>query len=429
MKNYMLILAIAATAALTACSDNDDTIEYLPTGVTVELPSEAQGYNLTEEKLTFTNVSTGAVSSFTSTGSVNVIPGIYDITYEAKAVTPEGTTLTLRGRVASVNITTADQSISIPVFALADADDLIISEVFYTKTLNTTGKLYNADGYVKLYNNTDHVIYADGITLFESAFATTQKFDYTPDIMNEAMTVWALYTVPGNGTDYPVQPGEYFLIADNGIDHRQSNPNSFDLSHADVEWYDESSVPTVQDIDSPVPNMDKWYCYTASIWIMNGQSNRAWGIARIPVSKEQYLDGDEYWYTYEWDQVLASGTYHRTGQNYKIPNSWIVDVVNSSSESDFQWIVTSPALDMGWAWTGNSSTDKTVYFKSIRRKLLYVDETTGHPVLKDTNNSSADFNCAVVPSEIELQGTAIDADGTLFSGQPTYDGVVTIPAE
>ncbi|MDE6491174.1 MAG: DUF4876 domain-containing protein [Muribaculaceae bacterium] len=425
MKNYMLILAVAAASALTACSDNDDTIEYLPAGVTIELPSDAQGYNLTDEKLTFTNVSTGAVSTFGSTGDVNVIPGIYDITYEAKAVTPEGATLTFRGRVASVNITAAGQSISIPVIALADTDDLIISEVFYTKTLNTSGKTYNADGYIKLYNNTDHVIYADGLTLFESAFATTQKFEYTPNIMNEAMTVWALYTVPGNGTEYPVQPGEYFLIADNGIDHRTANPNSFDLSHADVEWYDESSVPSVQDIDSPVPNMDKWYCYTASIWLMNAQSNRAWGIARIPMTKEQYLDGGEYWYTYEWDQVLASGTYHRSGQNYKILNSWIVDVVNSSSESDFKWIVTSPALDMGWAWVGSSSTDKSVYFKSIRRKLLSVD-ANGKPIFKDTNNSSADFNCAVTPSEIELQGTAIDAEGTKFSGRPTYDGVVTI---
>lgn len=253
MKNHLLILTVAAAAALTACSDNDDTIEYLPAGVTVELPADARDYSLTDEKLTFTNVSTGAVSSFGSAGEVSVIPGIYDITYEAHAVTPEGASLTFRGRVASVNITSAGQSISIPVVALADADDLIIAEVFHTKTLNTSGKLYNADGYVKLYNNTDHVIYADGLTLFESAFATTQKYDYTPDIMNDAMTVWALYTVPGNGTDHPVQPGEYFLIADNGIDHRQANPNSFDLSHADVEWYDESSVPSVQDIDSRSP--------------------------------------------------------------------------------------------------------------------------------------------------------------------------------
>ncbi|MDE6308863.1 MAG: fimbrillin family protein, partial [Muribaculaceae bacterium] len=27
--------------------------------------------------------------------------------------------------------------------------------------------------------------------------------------------VFGFYTVPGNGTQYPVEPGEYFLIADN----------------------------------------------------------------------------------------------------------------------------------------------------------------------------------------------------------------------
>ena len=129
--------------------------------------------------------------------------------------------------------------------------------------MQPSGKQYNGDQYVKIYNNTDHVLYADGVSLMESKFITVTKYDYTPDIMKEAMTVQAIYTIPGNGTDHPVQPGESLIICDTGMDHRVANPNSFDLSRADFEWYDESSVPAHMDIDSPtVPNLDKYYCYT-----------------------------------------------------------------------------------------------------------------------------------------------------------------------
>ena len=56
------------------------------------------------------------------------------------------------------------------------------------------------------------------------------------------------------------------------------------------------------------------------------------------------------------------------------------------------------------------------------RKVLYLRED-GTPVLQDTNNSTADFNAEVTPSEIELQKSAIDVNGTKCSTL-TYDGVM-----
>ena len=55
--------------------------------------------------------------------------------------------------------------------------------------------------------------------------------------------------------------------------------------------------------------------------------------------------------------------------------------------------------------------------------MLYLKD--GHPFLKDTNNSSEDFNGYVVPSEIERQGTAIDINGNKCT-QHTWDGVTPI---
>ena len=120
--------------------------------------------------------------------------------------------------------------------------------------------------------------------------------------------------------------------------------------------------------------------------------------------------------------VLPTGTYPMSGKGYRVPNSWVVDVVNCSVESEYQWNVTSPALDMGWTYCGHVDQDKTRYFKAVRRKVLYLRED-GTPVLQDTNNSTADFNAEVTPSEIELQKSAIDVNGTRCSTL-TYDGVM-----
>ncbi len=64
--------------------------------------------------------------------------------------------------------------------------------------------------------------------------------------------------------------------------------------------------------------------------------------------------------------------------------------------------------------------DKSRYFHSVRRKMLYLRD--GKAVLKDTNNSSEDFNPYCTPSEIERQGTAIDIAGTPCT-QLTWDGI------
>jgi hypothetical protein len=241
--------------------------------------------------------------------------------------------------------------------------------------------------------------------------------------MSEAMNVQALYTIPGSGTDHPVAPGEYLILADTGIDHRVANPNSFDLSNADFEWYDISTSPTNIDIDGPtVENLDKWYCYTLSYFILHNRGFKAYGIARIPVDKETYLT--DYRYDYDYTLVTVAGTFPMSASAYKIPNDWIVDVVTCSVASDYAWNVCAPSLDCGWTHCGSIDKDKDRYFHSVRRKLLRIRDN-GIPEFKDTNNSTEDFNPDCIASEIEIQGTAINYLGDKATTL-TYDGVVPI---
>lgn len=427
MKITKFILAAALMAGfsmqLTSCSDDDAPVVYYPVTLSISLPAEIENSSIIDEEYLFKNVSTNETLKFVSEDGIELVPGLYDITYTAHVRLSNGVTSTMRAMSQSVQINQGENSIVLTAYNTIESDDLIIVEVFNNGTCTSTGAQVR-DSYIKLYNNTDHVIYADGLTLFESNFATTQKYDYTPDIMDQAVVVRFAYTVPGNGARFPVQPGEYFLMVDRANDNRLTSELGFDLTHADVEWYDESSVASQQDTDNPnVPNMDKIFSYSKSITMLD-QAQRAFGIARLGTDAESFLANNAYTANYEFTAPNGNVFNMTVKDVYYIPNSAVVDVVNVAPRDNYVWNVTSPALDCGWTWNLTTTSDKTGYFHSMRRKMLYINED-GNPVFKDTNNSTEDFNTHVVASEIELQGTAMDVDGNKAT-VITYDGVTPV---
>lgn len=426
MRYYCLSLILVLMAAVS-CSDRETEPLSVDVKVNIELPDDIDKTAVEDATVTFHNIGTGLSRTFDADKAdeinVSLLPGLYNIVYKASTVLPGGADGVLKGMANGVEIYSKTAGIHVATFLQATDDDLIISELFFTGTLQSSGDQYNGDQYIKLYNNTDRLIYADGLTIFESAFLTTQKFDYTPDIMAEAVSVDALYTIPGNGHEYPVAPREELLIADIAIDHRAVNPNSFDLSHADFEWYDQSTNPQYVDIDNPtVPNLDKWYCYTLTVWLLHNRGFKAYGLARIPVAKDEYLS--DYRYTCYYDQVTQAGTFPMSKTICRIPNEWICDLVTTSVAAEYKWNVSAPSLDMGWSHCGTIDGDKKRYFHAIRRVAEDVS-ADGKTVLRNTNNSSIDFNAYVYPSEIERQHTAIDRDGTLC-GTETIDGVKSL---
>ncbi|MDR2042502.1 MAG: DUF4876 domain-containing protein [Tannerella sp.] len=418
-----LIPLLAALALLLfSCADETSVIPHSNAGITINIPESVT--EVTGDTLTFLNLSTLAVSRFPARGEAIRLPnGFYDCSYTAEVTYRKGLYLSktlLQGLKESIPVTgDADLTFTLNTSIVESKEDFIIEEIFFTGTLRATGTQYYGDSFVKLYNNTDRVLYADGIALLESKFLSVSTYDYTPDIREDTFTVHAVYVVPGNGLEHPVQPGESFLICDNGMDHRQANPNSFDLSHADFEWYDKSNSPSTMDIDSKTPNLDKYYCYTATIWVLHNRGFRSYAIARMEADSATFLK--DYFYTYKYVMHLPQGDFPMSQSAYKIPNSWIVDGVNCSVEPERVWNVLPPSIDAGWTHCGLMDSDKTRYFKSVRRKMLYLRED-GRRLLKDTNNSSEDFNTECIPSIIEEQGTAIDAAGTKAS-RITCDGI------
>ena len=427
-KSSIFSICVAASLALPffSCSD-EPVVPTVEASIEIVRPEGIDDLQILKETVVFRNLSSGEEMRFDSTEGLAIPVGIYECSYEAEATyvnagdeesaVVEGR---LIGNAESVQVTAAGFKLVLPVYLSVDKDDFIFEEIFFTGTRRASGSSYIGDTYFKIYNNTDHVLYADGLAICESKFKSTQFYTYTPDIRQDEMTVHAIYVIPGNGTEHPVAPGESLVICDTGIDHRISNPNSFDLSDADFEWYDESTNPSHTDIDSPtVPNLDKWYCYTLTVFVPHNRGFSSFALARIPIGKEAYLS--DYYYDYEYTIYVPAGTFPMSGSAYRLPNEWIVDGVNCSVETDREWNVLPPSIDAGWTHCGAMDFDENRFFKSIRRKMLYLTDD-GIRVLKDTNNSTADFNPDCVPSLVEMQHAAIDASGTKAE-RVTYDGV------
>ena len=95
-----------------------------------------------------------------------------------------------------------------------DIRSLVIAEIFPSGTLTPNGDKYIGDQYFRIYNNSDKVVYADSLLILESSFNTILVQNIEPKLTETCFPVQAVYMIPGNGKDVPVQPGGYLTICD-----------------------------------------------------------------------------------------------------------------------------------------------------------------------------------------------------------------------
>ena len=395
MKYFKQLLALALTLVLfNSCKNDDDVINSVvatrnltlqlqkPDNVT-DIQYGTITLTLTElnrnEKVerVFTNLSQNELTLPLLMGSYEVHIAA-TVTYTINGETVAGEMSAFVNKVDLLNNSSFPISLSIK----AKGNDFIIEEIFFAGTATPEGKQYFGDQYIKLYNPTDRVLYADGLVLADSEFLTVNKRDYTPNVMAEAFTAGSMVQIPGTGTQYPVQPGKSIVIAEQGINHKENNPNSIDLSKADFESF---YPPKVKDVDGVgVTNNINLY----GVFIINNRGNRSYVIARFPEGTATS--------TLQYNYEYKIGTKLMQRQALKIPNNWIVDAVNLSTQTGFEWIVTSSSLDAGYTYVANDEKDTSRYGKSVRRKVL--SQNNGKTVFKDTNNSTDDFEILTTPT-------------------------------
>ena len=393
-----IIMMLSVGLFMTSCSSDDDTPVVPMTSLTLEIPANLTNAVLSNASAVVTNVQTQQVvnvtnDKFLKSGDnyqlqlANLEEGTYNVVVKGHLdFTLNGIAGQKDFEVKSENVSISEKSASLKlaVSTFTAQGGFVISEIFFTGTSTAEGGSYSGDQYIRITNNSDVTLYADSIAVLESAFMTTQKEDYTPDLMSTDFSVQACYMIPGNGKSVPVEPGASLTLAINAINHKAEQPNSIDMSGADFEFYDESSNANFTDPDGKAPNLDKWYCYTATIYQFHSRGFNSMAIAKMKTTKEDWLQN----YVYDAKYLFVFGDFSKEMTKkgiYKVPNAWILDGVNLSVESVREWNVLDASIDAGWTYCGKVDRDETRFNKSVIRK----QDANGKYI--DTNNSTNDF--------------------------------------
>ena len=146
---------------------------------------------------------------------------------------------------------------------------------------------------------------------------------------------------------------------------------------------------SVRDTDNPdVPNLNKWFSYSATIWLPNQQCNKSYALVRMPegMTAEKFLaeyNGD---YTY----LSSTGKEMNGNKAYIIPNSWIIDGVNLCVAQDFKMASLAPSIDKSYASIAVENTVANRTGKKFRRRQA-GNSPAGNVILMDTDDSANDF--------------------------------------
>lgn len=381
MKKALLIAAAALSLLAMSCTKK---VEPVNVSVTVDASALAEGVPAPASySVSVTNLSTAEVQKAdTENGAVSfiLVPGLYQVDASASA-SAEGRAYHYVGQEASVNITTSDQAVSVKV-AATESSALAFKEIYYT---NSGTNYYIREQFYEVYNNSDQTVYLDGLCIAQVVAYDYENKPYNFEIDNPEKYVFAqqVWQVSGEGTTYPLAPGESAVIAQWATNHSLAtlNPASAigDLSSAEFEALEKENTTWSGLVltDNKAINLKNIIAaYPLPQWL----SNTA-GPSMILFYPEGTFENNEL--------VAAAGLYKGAKQ---IPIDWIIDGVNTvEDETKIQNKSLPASIDAGVIWCTAAYSGE-----SISRR---ISETTpeGRIIYQDTNNTSNDFVVNVKP--------------------------------
>ncbi len=394
---FLGIAVVAAVAVLSVSCKKEETAKNFNLTVKVIFPegvTEMSDMVVEAAKAGVVTPLEVTVAEGSATATATLPQGDYKISASA--------TVTAKKKAAGaaeVSLYDEDKEVSVSMSEFA-VSPIIIKAVQYTP-----GKMAYiqplSDTWIELVNNSDEVQYLDQIVLVGGMGRQTKPNAWQAngyENLYGGVTQSPVYAFPGNGTDYPLQPGASVVVANAPINHTAQGEgfeNCTDLSKADWEFY---ASYNAKDTDyEGVPNMELvHYPFTSQLnW---GQNFFAWAglIAKLPagVTPAQYVANEE-------NLMTTPGT-TSSFQYLMIPSDYVLDAIDiweTGAEEHYPTFL--PVDDAEGilgpeAWSG----------QGVRRKVTKIEN--GRAYYKDTNKSSADFVVGkVIPGAVP---TEVDAE-------------------
>ncbi|MBO4565614.1 MAG: DUF4876 domain-containing protein [Bacteroidales bacterium] len=373
MKRTVYILLALAMAA--ACNPEPviTDVEWTPV---IDESALGDAPSPGSYKVTLTNIGTEEVVTgelvTASPAAFVLVHGIYNVVIQAHG-SFGGRAFNYIGTANSVSITGKEESYEAIKISASASSALIFKEIHYnaSKVLSGSGS-YLKDTFFEIYNNSSETVYADGICIGDpmsyKVFSFEGKIDNPEDYIFIGTYVWQ---IPGSGSDYPIAPGESFVIAASAIDHTKVAA-TLDLSTAEFETICDKYKDKGQ-ADANAINMTL-ACTVKESGLANqfGKfTDSAWCIfyPSRPLRKDgEYLESN-----------------HANNYGLEVLKSDVLDAIDCLKTENPDDKRLESGLDAGWikcATTGGN--------QSIVRKVAETLED-GRIVLQDTNNTTEDF--------------------------------------
>lgn len=382
---HLSTILILAVLAIVGCKKREGGIQTATIQVSVEYPTTYSSSKAAGVQVKLTSKTDGTVLNGTTDANgmlrlSDIIPGTYNVSAVKSLTATEAQTLT--GVAQELQLNAAENDFNIGGTATLNlklsgsaVGSLLIKEVYYTGSKTASGGTYFSDQFVEIYNNSTGVIYLDGLCiadLYGNSGLINPNSEATPfktDAGNSyASNVWR---IPGTGNQYPLQPGASIVIAQDGVNHKEStlNPNSpVDLSNADWETYNQRDDN--RDADAPnVPNLEKLYFTGGFDWLLT-----VFGPGLVIFRTDDFSKLEKV--------AIPNST---LPERIKIPNNLVIDAFEGLKDANSVGYKRVPvALDAGFVYAADTYTAE-----SFRRKVATT--INGRRVLQDTNNSGNDF--------------------------------------
>ena len=391
MKRLIYILSIVLAAVSCADIRHVNPYEeglYVLT-VTTDWPEGAFEHSGAEVRVEDMNTGSRYVSQTGADGTATfTLPnGLYRVTLSGR----DGSDV-FNASADKVVISGSDHTLALTL-SISKAGSIVIKELYCggCKKLPQEGD-YQADQYIILHNNDYQVQYLDGI-----CFGTLSPYNSTgsnpwiseggelPEFLPLIQAVWQF---PGDGDDFPLQPGEDAVLCLRGaIDHAAQYPLSVNLNRPDY-----------------------FVCYN-STYFDNTKFHPAPGNL---ISQDRYLDvviktgkANAYTMSLSSPAVVIFRAEGITIQDYvlipenvtpvpgnavdnvvKVPYEWVLDameVFDGRSASNQKRLAAS--ADAGYV----SLSDTFLGHTLMRRVDEEATALAGYEILADTNNSLNDF--------------------------------------
>lgn len=430
-----LIFTLFIALALTSCK-KDRTPDTKPVDVKIKVSYDiiAGSYTLpvNNVKVKITNINTGSGQELATdeNGTItfkSVSAGTYDVdaVFEISASDYSRITgVVVEDKVIfnasqKAKLITPDFSDLVELKLITGkTGDWVIKQVYYTGSDNTNGAVFR-DQFLEFYNNTDKVLYADSL-YFGQLWGRQSTSSVNVNTLTNGQLDWSksvnmpaginansdyvymrsLFMIPGNGKQYPVQPGTSIVVAQTAINHKSPftgtdgktisvrNPElTIDLSTANFETYygdmfiAEGGKPFPSDVDNlDVPNV-QIITYYGKDMILDNLGRDSYIIFKVDGSQK----------VKEWPQYNEplKTTPPSTAAKYtQVPVKYIIDGIDVQPNTADDRIPKKlgAVIDAGFTFAPLGKYTS----QSIIRK---TDKTiNGRRILKDTNNSKEDFD-------------------------------------